>query len=306
MLADRGSLVRDWIIHFGWAATACGLGSAFLIGTLAAPAHAQETIPLWPKGAPGFEERRHEPEAAESYWVKNVHNPTLTAFLPDEELATGAAAVICPGGGHRLLVYEAEGVDAAHYLNSLGVTAFVLKYRLGREPESPYEIEVHAKQDGLRAMRLVRSRAQQWKLDPQRIGIVGFSAGGEVVSLVAYADHQGQTDSPDSVERVSARPDFQVLIYPGGIGIPDQIPPDSPPAFMLVTDPDTAAAKNVLDLLTKLRAADVSVECHLFALGKHGFNMGQRSKLKTLSQWPDRLGDWMSDNGLLREQSTQP
>src|ERR1700712_1749914 len=104
-------------------------------------------IPLWQKGAPGLESRHNEPEQAKDYWVKNIHNPSLTVFLPPKGKANGAAVVICPGGGHRLLVYTAEGIDPAKYLNSLGITVFVLKYRLGRDTLSPYKIEVHAKQD---------------------------------------------------------------------------------------------------------------------------------------------------------------
>lgn len=107
-------------------------------------------IPLWQNGAPGFENRRNEPEQAKDYWVKNIHNPSLTVFLPPKDKANGAAVVICPGGGHRLLVYTAEGVDPAKYLNTLGVAVFVLKYRLGRDTLSPHKIDVHAKQDGYR------------------------------------------------------------------------------------------------------------------------------------------------------------
>ena len=119
--------------------------------------------------------------------MRNIHNPSITAFLPPTDKATGAAVIICPGGGHRLLVYDAEGAEAARHLNSLGVAAFALKYRLGREKGSPYKPEIHAREDGLRAMRLVRSRAAEWGIDPKRVGIMGFSAGGEVVSWVAYS-----------------------------------------------------------------------------------------------------------------------
>ncbi len=148
-------------------------------------------IPLWADGAPGSESRRHEPEQAKDYWVKNVHNPSITAFLPPRDKATGAAVVICPGGGHRLLVFNAEGVDAARYLNSIGVAAFALKYRLGREEGSPYKLDVHPRADGQRAMRLVRSRAAEWGIDPKRVGIMGFSAGGEVASIVAFSPARG-------------------------------------------------------------------------------------------------------------------
>src|ERR1700735_2864268 len=137
-------------------------------------------IPLWPKGAPGFENRRDEPELAKDYWVRNIHNPSLTVFLPPKGKANGAAIVICPGGGHRLLVWTAEGIDPAKFLDSLGFTVFVLKYRLARDTLSPYKIDVHAREDGLRAMRYVRSHAAEYGVDTARIGIMGFSAGGEV------------------------------------------------------------------------------------------------------------------------------
>src|SRR5471030_990672 len=158
-------------------------------------------IPLWPKGAPVFENRRNEPEQAKDYWVKNIHNPSLTVFLPPKDKATGAAVVVCPGGGHRLLVYTAEGIDPAKFLNNLGVAVFVLKYRLGRDTLSPYKIEVHARQDGFRAMRLVRSRAAEFGIDPNRIGMMGFSAGGEVVDMVAFAPGKGDPDAPDLIDR---------------------------------------------------------------------------------------------------------
>jgi acetyl esterase/lipase len=189
--------------------TAClrlflALASARLVA-----AEEQEKIVLWPNGAPGFEERRNEPEVAKEYWVRNVHNPSLTMFLPPKEKATGAAVVICPGGGHRELVFNAEGVQPAQYFNSIGVAAFVLKYRLGRETNTVYSIQKHAREDGQRAMRLVRSKASQWSLDPHRLGMVGFPAGGEVVSLVAYNPFEGDPNAADPIDRLSCRPDFQ-------------------------------------------------------------------------------------------------
>ena len=148
-------------------------------------------INLWSGGAPGFENRKNEPEEAKDWWVKNIHNPSLTVFLPPKEKADGSAVIICPGGGHRTLVYTAEGEDAAEYFNSLGVTAFVLKYRLFREENSPYTQE-HAMQDGRRAMRLVRQGAAQWNLDTNRIGLMGFSAGGELAGWVAFDSPKGE------------------------------------------------------------------------------------------------------------------
>src|SRR5579871_1484084 len=113
---------------------------------------ASEVIPLWPNGAPGFENRRNEPEQAKDYWVKNIHNPSVTIYRPAPGKANGAAVVICPGGGHRLLVFKGEGEDPGRFLASNGVTAFALKYRLGREENTPYSIEKHAREDGKRAM----------------------------------------------------------------------------------------------------------------------------------------------------------
>lgn len=257
------------------------------------------TIPLWKNGAPGFEDRKDEPELAREWWVKNIHNPSLTVHLAPIEKRTGAAVVICPGGGHRLLVAGAEGSDAARYFNEIGVTAFVLKYRLEREENSPYKIDIHARQDGERAIRWVRHYANMLGVDAKRVGIVGFSAGGEVASMVTYGDHAGDETATDPVDRHSCRPDYQIAVYPGPQGIPEEIPEGSPKTFLLVSN-DDGASQVVLDLTTKLRAAKVPVELHLFHAGGHGFNMGDRSKLKTINTWKHRLGDWMQDNGLLK------
>ena len=257
-------------------------------------------IPLWQKGAPGFESRRNEPEQAKDYWVKNIHNPSLTVFLPPKEKANGAAVVICPGGGHRLLVFNAEGVDPAKFLNNLGVAVFVLKYRLGRDTLSPYKIEVHARQDGLRAMRLVRSRAAEFGIDPNRIGMMGFSAGGEVVDLVAFDHHPENRDTADPIDRADAKPNFLIQIYPGPGYIPEVIPADAPPMFLLAANDDPCCSISVMQLLQRYRDAKVPVEAHLFAHGQHGFNMGQRSKLKSINTWPQRLADWLADNNILQ------
>jgi acetyl esterase/lipase len=272
-----------------------------LVGFAAWPARADEPkeIPLWPNGAPGFEDRRTEAPVAKDYYVRNIHNPSLTVFLPPEEKATGTAVVICPGGGHRLLVYNAEGVEPARYFNSIGVAAFALKYRLGREQGTPYSIQKHALEDGQRAMRLVRSRAAEWNVDPHRVGIMGFSAGGEVVSIVAYAPGQGDPKARDEVDRQSSRPDFQILIYPGPLGIPEVIPKDAPPAFLLVANDDRGASRSIATLFQKYRDAGAPLEAHIYARGGHAFNMGNRSQLQTLRNWPQRMTEWMADNGIL-------
>src|SRR5262245_54978475 len=177
-----------------------------------------QVIPLWPNGAPGFENRRNEPQLAKDYWIRNIHNPSITVYLPPKEKATGAAVVICPGGGHRELVFKAEGEEAAQYLNSLGIAAFALKYRLGRVEGSAYSFEKQPRQDAQRAMRLVRSRAKEWNIDPNRIGMMGFSAGGEVVSMVSYSPVEADPNAGDPIDRLSSRPDFIIMIYPGPYG----------------------------------------------------------------------------------------
>ena len=256
-------------------------------------------VPLWPNGAPGFEERRNEPEQAKDWWVKNIHNPSITVYLPPKEKATGAAVVVCPGGGHRELVFNAEGVEAAEYLNSIGVAAFILKYRLAREPNSPYKLETHVREDAYRAMRLVRSRAAEWGVDSRRVGMLGFSAGGEVVALIAYANGKGDEKAKDPIDRMNGRPDFQMLIYPGPRFIPETIPSSAPPAFLLAANDDPCCSGPVVDLLTKYRKVNVSIEVHLYAKGNHAFNMGKRSQLNSIKTFPQRMGDWLSDNGYL-------
>ena len=278
-----------------WAA--CSL--IVLIPVLVARAEQNpEQIPLWANGAPGFEDRKDEPEKAESYWVKNIHNPSITVFLPAPEKATGAAVVVCPGGGHRELVFNAEGREPAEYLNSIGVAAFVLKYRLAREPNAPYDLKVHPRQDAQRAIRMVRSRAKECNIDPNRVGILGFSAGGEVVSLVAYESGEGDAAAADPIDRLNARPDFQMLVYPGPLGVPETIPADAPPAFLIVANDDGAAGV-VTSILQKYRAAKRPIEVHVLARGGHGFNMGNRSKLNSVKTWPSRMADWMGDNYIL-------
>lgn len=269
---------------------------AAIAGAQSVPGPEPIRVSLWPNGAPGSEARRTEPEQAKDWWVKNVHDPSITVFLPPNGTATGAGVVVAPGGGHRELVFNPEGRDAAQYLNAIGVAAFVLKYRLAREEGSPYSVETHARADAYRAMRLVRSRAAEWGVDPTRLGFMGFSAGGEVASMVAFGDTAGAASAPDPIDRLSARPDFAVFIYPGPGQIPAILPANAPPAFVLAANDDGCCSAPSLLLVDWYRAAKVPVELHLLAQGGHGFNMGNRSKLASVKGWPSRLGDWLADN----------
>ena len=237
-----------------------------------------EVIHLWKNGAPGFEERKDIPEMAQDYWVRNINNPSVTVFMPPAGKANGCAVVVAPGGGFRELVFDAEGRQAAEFLNSLGVTVFALKYRLPGEKNSPYTPE-NVRQDAYRAIRLVRSRAAEFKIDPKRIGILGFSAGGAVVMMVAFDKGDGDPKAADPIDRVNGRPDFEMMVYPGGKA-PAKIPADAPPAFLIYANDDEYGCDEVtMDLLQRFREANVPVEAILLAKGRHAFNMGNRSSL---------------------------
>lgn len=260
-----------------------------------------QVIPLWENGAPGFENRRNEPEQAKDYWVRNIHNPSITVFPASKEKANGAAVLIVPGGGHRELCFIPEGVVPAKFFNDLGVTAFVLKHRLPRETNSPYSLQIHPRQDAQRAMRTIRSRASEWNVDTNRIGVVGFSAGGEVAALLVYSSTAGDSNSADVIERMNCRADFQVSIYPGPLGVPaGEIPADAPPAFFLVANDDHSHVGPVIAQLDKYRQAKRPVEVHLYARGGHGFNMGSGSKFASIKDWPQRMADWLGDSNFLQ------
>src|SRR5450631_3678833 len=257
-------------------------------------------IPLWKNGAPGFENRKNEPEEAKDYWVKNINNPSITVFFPPADIANGTAVLICPGGGFRLLVFKSEGVDPAKYLNKLGITAIILKYRLPRELNSPYSLDKEPAEDAYRAMRLVRSHYKDWKIDSGRLGMLGFSAGGEVVDAIAFAPGNGDPKAPDPVDRLSGKPDFIMQVYPGPLNIPDIIPENAPPAFMIAANDDTCCSVTVTNLLEKYRKSKVSIEAHILAHGNHGFNMGYRSSLKSVKTWPQLMTNWLFDARLIK------
>jgi acetyl esterase/lipase len=270
------------------------------VSVAAARADEPLVIHLWEKGAPGFEARKDEPEIVKGGSVSNVHNPSITVFPAPKNKANGAAVIIVPGGGHRQLGVIGEGSEPAKFMNDLGITAFVLKHRLPREANSPYSLDIHPRQDIQRAMRLIRSRAAEWNLDPKRIGAMGFSAGGETVAMLVYSPSAGDPRGTDPVERMDCRCDFQISVYPGPLGIPaGPIPADAPPAFFVVANDDVSHAGAVLDQVAKYEQAKRPVECHLYAKGGHGFGMGARSKLTSIHSWTQRLSDWLEDSGLL-------
>ena len=272
------------------------------------PAATPNEARLWPNGAPGSEgktaaEMVEAPNKDHGYLkVTGVHQPSLTVFLPPAEKATGAGMIIAPGGGHAFLNFDQEGTYVAEYLNSIGVAAFVLKYRLAREPGSTYKIEEHALADGQRAIRLLRSRATEWNLNPARIGIMGFSAGGEVAALAATRFDTGRPDAADPIDRQSSRPDFDALIYPGIRANTYTIPKDMPVTFLLCADNDRGPSTALSALYPMLKAAGVQTEVHVYATGGHGFgiNPNTRNPSPAATTWQLRLGDWLKQIGVLK------
>lgn len=277
------------------------LSFLFLIALVAGPSLSAEweVIPLWTGGAPGSEARRLEPEQAKDWWVKNIHDPSITVVPADPAKATGAAVVIFAGGGHRELVFPPEGLEPAQWFADRGVTAFAVKYRLFREPGSPYTIK-DAAADARRAMRVVRHRAADFGIDPHRIGIQGWSAGGELSALVSFGENAGDPDAADPIDEVSARPDFHISVYPGPLGFPaGTMSPTTPPTFFICAMDDDFHVAPILAVLPKFQALGIPVEAHLYAQGGHGFNMGQRSDLVSIRNFPDRMIEWMQDGGWL-------
>lgn len=269
-------------------------------------AFAQEpqTIYLWKTGAPGFEKLKDKPESAQDWWVRDINNPSIVVYKPAKEIATNTAVLIAPGGGHLNLVFNSEGRDAALFLNKLGITAFVLKYRLARQEGSPYSLDIHPQQDAYRALRTIRSRATEFNIDPTKIGFMGFSAGGEVVASIAYASGDGDAKAKDPIDRVNGKPNFQILVYPGPLWTPKTIDSNAPPAFMVAAMDDACCAKPIVDLAQLYHAAKIPAEIHLYTKGDHAFNMGYRTKLKGLHAWPDRLADWLEDSGYIPSSKT--
>jgi acetyl esterase/lipase len=229
--------------------------------------------------------------------VTNVSRPDLTVYLPLKEKNSGVGIILAPGGGYEHLAIDKEGHDVAKWLNSIGVAGFVLKYRLPRTKGANYTMETPL-QDAQRALRLVRSRAAEWRLDASRIGLMGFSAGGDLAARSGMSFDKGQGGSADPVERVSCRPDFLILGYPA---LPKElhVTADTPPAFLVqASDDPLVSPENSIRFYSALRQAKVPAEMHLYLKGGHGFGI-LHSGLPT-SSWPLRLEEWMTEQGILR------
>jgi acetyl esterase/lipase len=278
---------------------------ALLLVASAAAAQTPEEIRLWPNGAPGSEGKSgaetlvQNPDGLKR--VATIHNPSIAVFLPSKGAATGAGVIVMPGGGHRYVTIENEGFAVAKWLAERGVAGFVLKYRLAREEGSTYTVEQHAVADAQRAIRLVRSRARDWNLDPARVGVMGFSAGGQLAFYAATRSDAGKLDATDAVERESSRPAFQALIYSGPVDAPAEIRADMPPAFLLAALDDKTPARTSVGLFQKLRDAGASAELHVYAAGGHGF--GMKNRPLPITTWHVRFLEWMGDRGFLTHAS---
>jgi acetyl esterase/lipase len=280
---------------------------------------AQQVIDLWPEGVPGLKAGASAEKSDDQGRVWNIHHPSLTVYPAAHP--NGSAVIICPGGGYLRLSFRHEGIEPAEFLNARGVTAFIIKNRLV-EYGQPAPL-----QDVLRAIRLVRSRAKELGLNPEHIGVMGFSAGGHLAATAGtlYADPMGMTGN--LLDAYSARPDFMILVYPVitmkdpyvhagsrkallGANPSDemitqwsaelQVNAQTPPAFLVATEEDhTVPPKNSLLFYEALRKAGVSAELHLFEKGPHGF--GLRTGYGPTSEWPLRAAEWMTAHGWIPE-----
>jgi acetyl esterase/lipase len=282
------------------------IGAFLLVGTCAFAMKNGDSVPLWANGAPGSEGMAGKQEVivpakpGDSTHLSNIHNPSLLVYLPPKEKATGAAMIIAPGGGHRFLSIDTEGTNVAEWLNSIGIAAFVLKYRLAREEGSPYKVEVHPYADAQRSIRMIRARADEWNVNKAKVGFMGFSAGGEVAVLASTKYDAGNADAADPIERQSSKPDYQILIYPGIRAENVNVTKDTPPTFMLCADNDKGPSTAIPALYLALKKAGVPAELHVYASGGHGFGLRPHDPRPNViySSWALRLQDWMADVGM--------
>lgn len=271
-------------------------------------------IPLWPGAAPGDSSplapeqnvtgpNDRKPAGRPVIRISNVSRPTLTLYAPDPAKNTGAAVIVCPGGGYVRLAMDIEGSEVCAWLNSIGVTGIVLKYRVPRREGVPQHVP--PLQDAQRALGLVRHRAREFGLDPQRIGVLGFSAGAHVAGVLSNQHERRTYPRIDADDDGSCRPDFTLLLYPGYFTAPDHgVTPEvapaagrTPPTFITMAEDDPVHVENALFYYLALKQAGVPAEMHLYPTGGHGF--GLRRTDAAITTWPDRAADWMKAFGWL-------
>ncbi|MFN4258691.1 MAG: alpha/beta hydrolase [Gemmataceae bacterium] len=294
-----------------------GVVASLLGAGMAMAADKPLTLDVWSGPAPGEVGKIEEEKLVEGKpgqrtvkRLTNVSKPTLTVFKPAADKDTGAAVLICPGGGYNILAWDLEGEEVAAWLNSIGVTGVVLKYRVPRRGKLTSDGQPIAPlQDAQRALRLVRSKAKEWGIDPDRIGILGFSAGGHLSAAVATNFDQCSYEPMDDVDKLSSRPDYAVLVYPAYLLSKDnlQLTPhirvskDTPPTFFAHASDDRILPDNSVQMYLALRRAGVPAELHIYAQGGHGF--GLRPSEQPCSTWPARCAEWLKAQGILEKKT---
>lgn len=272
-----------------------------ILGSRMLRAQEAQPILLWPSGVPGLRgkagvEAVRLTELGE-HIVSHVTQPSITPYLPVEGTGTGAAVIVIPGGGHRELWMDHEGYRVGQWLADHGIAAFVLKYRLAREDGSTYTVEGDELADVQRAIRMVRSRASEWHLAFGRVGVIGFSAGGELAALAGTRYDGGAAGSKDPVARESSRPAFVGLMYPS-IRTDLQFSKDTPPAFLMCGEKDSAIAEWLPGLYGAMRHAGASAELHILAGAGHGFGIRDNNP-PAIAIWPTLWYDWLDSQGML-------
>lgn len=267
------------------------------------PATEPKEILLWPKGAPGSEGKTDTEKVRvtdqQDVVISSVHKPSITPYLPNAKQNTHAAVIIAPGGGHSELWISHEGYAPAHWLMEHGVAAFVLKYRLAKEKGSIYTVDKDELADIQRAIRLVRSRAKEWGIDTAKIGVMGFSAGGELAGLAAMRFTKGDPNAAEPIDREDDRPAFQGLIYPGNSGRLE-VSKGSPPAFMAGGYKDRPdIAEGLATLYLKYKQAKIPAELHIYAAIGHGFGIRASNK-GAVAEWPKQFYLWLADMNLIQ------
>jgi acetyl esterase/lipase len=287
------------------------LGGLFLLflSTTVQSAEPSVTLRLWKGIAPGetgeigAEELLPPRQGKPVQRLSNVTVPTISLYKPPVDKATGAAVLVCPGGGYNILAMDLEGTEVADWLNSIGVTAILLKYRVPRRQNLPkHQAPL---QDAQRAMSLVRAHAEKWGIDPQRIGILGFSAGGHLSAAASTNFDRRHYEPIDEHDKLSCRPDFAVLVYPAylldGASLSDEIrvSKKTPPTFLVHAGNDRISSENSAHFYLSLKQAGVAGELHIYASGGHGF--GLRPTEFACSNWPKRCEAWLRARGLLEK-----
>jgi len=274
-----------------------GLFAFVLLSAMISITEPQEIL-LWPNGAPGSEGKT-DPDKVRvtdqgDVVISSVNKPSITPYVPSKEKATGAAVIVAPGGGHSELWISHEGYTPAKWLMEHGVAAFVLKYRLAKDKNSTYTVDKDELADIQRAIRLVRSRAKEWGIDTSKIGVIGFSAGGELAGLAAMKYAPADPNAADPIDRENDRPNFQGLIYPGNLSRLE-ITKNSPPAFIAGGYQDRAdISEGVARLYLKFKEMKVPAELHIYANAGHGFGIRTTNK-GALAQWPEEFNIWLID-----------